>query len=105
MVHERRERPIEGSREIGRLTARLPALPLILLVRLYQVILSPFMGGHCRFHPTCSEYAIEALSVHGAARGGWLTLRRILRCHPWGGSGYDPVPNKFIHHRDTENTE
>ena len=50
------------------------------------------MGGHCRFHPTCSEYAIEALDTHGAWRGGWLTIRRLLRCRPGGGHGYDPVP-------------
>ena len=72
----------------------LPALPLILLVQLYQIILSPFMGGHCRFQPTCSAYSIEALKIHGAVKGSWLTLRRILSCHPWGGFGYDPVPCK-----------
>ena len=63
-----------------------------MLVRLYQVTLGFFMGGHCRFHPTCSEYSIEALRVHGALRGSWLTLRRLLRCQPFGGAGYDPVP-------------
>ena len=68
------------------------ARPLILLVRLYQAGLSPLMGGHCRFMPTCSQYAIDALQTHGAIRGSWLTLRRILRCHPLGGMGYDPVP-------------
>jgi len=63
-----------------------------MLVRLYQVSLSRLLGGHCRFQPTCSHYAIEALETHGALRGGWLTLRRVLRCHPLGGFGYDPVP-------------
>lgn len=65
---------------------------LILLVRVYQVTLGPVMGGHCRFHPTCSTYAIESLRVHGAISGLWLTLRRLLRCHPLGGFGFDPVP-------------
>ena len=65
---------------------------MILLVRLYQVTVGHFMGGHCRFQPTCSVYAIDALRAHGALKGGWLTLRRLLRCHPLGGSGYDPVP-------------
>lgn len=64
----------------------------IVLVRLYQVTLGPFLGGHCRFDPTCSAYAIEAFRTHGAIRGGWLTLRRLVRCHPWGGGGFDPVP-------------
>ncbi len=68
------------------------AVPLVLLVKLYQVTLRPFMGGHCRFQPTCSDYAIEALRSHGAWRGGWLTLRRLGRCQPWGGGGWDPVP-------------
>ena len=62
------------------------------LVRAYQVVLSPVMGGRCRFAPSCSHYAIEAYERHGALRGSWLTLRRLLRCHPWGGSGFDPVP-------------
>ena len=63
-----------------------------MLVRLYQVSLSRVMGGHCRFQPTCSHYAIEAFETHGALRGCWLTARRLLRCHPLGGFGYDPVP-------------
>ena len=65
---------------------------LIALVRAYQYALSPWWGGQCRFTPTCSHYAIEALERHGAAGGSWLALRRILRCHPWGHGGYDPVP-------------
>ena len=74
--------------------ARVVALPLRGLIWLYQKLLSPFLGSNCRFQPTCSAYAEEALRVHGAFRGGWLALRRITRCHPWGGSGYDPVPPK-----------
>lgn len=62
------------------------------LVYLYRWTLSPFVGWHCRFQPTCSCYAIESLEKHGAIRGGWLTVRRLGRCHPWGGSGWDPVP-------------
>ena len=68
------------------------AQPLIWLVRLYRVALSPWLGFNCRYRPTCSSYAIEALQVHGVLKGSWLAARRIGRCHPWGGSGYDPVP-------------
>lgn len=64
----------------------------MLAVRGYQMVLSPFLGGRCRFDPSCSVYAMEALRRHGGLRGGWLTLRRLLRCHPWGGCGHDPVP-------------
>lgn len=65
---------------------------LIGLVRLYQYLISPLLGPRCRFHPSCSHYAIEAVETHGAWRGGWLALRRLLRCHPWHPGGYDPVP-------------
>ena len=65
---------------------------LILLVRAWQIGPSAVMAPTCRFAPSCSAYAIEALDRHGAFRGGWLTLKRLLRCHPWGGSGFDPVP-------------
>ncbi len=75
-----------------RLRISLLARGLILGVRLYQAALSPLLGGHCRYHPTCSEYAVEALATHGAVWGSWLILRRVLRCHPLGGAGYDPVP-------------
>lgn len=75
----------------GRWTT-VAAWPLVALVRLYQVTLGPLMGGHCRFTPSCSHYALEALREHGAVRGSWLTVRRLARCHPLGGWGYDPVP-------------
>ncbi len=68
------------------------AWPLIQLVRFYRLAISPWLGANCRFDPTCSSYAIEALQIHGVLKGTWLALRRIGRCHPWGGSGYDPVP-------------
>ena len=71
------------------------AWPLIALIRAYQYTLSPVLPPRCRYHPTCSAYAIDALRNHGVARGGWLALRRILRCHPWGGQGYDPVPERL----------
>ncbi len=73
-------------------TRRWFAAPFIALVRLYQLTLSPWLGMNCRFQPTCSAYAIEALETYGVLKGGWLALRRISRCHPWGGSGFDPVP-------------
>ena len=72
--------------------AQLPAKFLILLIRIYQVTLSPFIGRNCRYTPTCSNYGIEAIKKYGAINGGWLTVKRILSCNPWGGSGYDPVP-------------
>jgi uncharacterized protein len=68
--------------------ARVLALP----IRAYRLVLSPWIGHACRFQPTCSAYALEALERHGALRGGWLALRRIARCHPFGGSGIDNVP-------------
>ncbi|MEE8270212.1 MAG: membrane protein insertion efficiency factor YidD [Alphaproteobacteria bacterium] len=62
------------------------------LVLAYRYTISAWVGHGCRFRPTCSEYAIDAITAHGAVRGGWLSLRRLSRCHPWGGSGWDPVP-------------
>ena len=64
----------------------------VLLVHAYQLLISPFTGGACRFMPSCSEYALEAISKHGALKGGRLALRRVSRCHPLGSSGVDPVP-------------
>lgn len=64
----------------------------IFLIRLYQKLLSPLLGAQCRYTPTCSQYAVEALRKYGALKGGWLALKRILSCAPWGGHGYDPVP-------------
>ena len=75
-----------------RFIAQLPAKFLILLIRLYQVTLSPWLGKSCRYVPTCSNYGIEAIEKYGFFKGGWLTFKRVLSCNPWGGSGYDPVP-------------
>jgi len=66
--------------------------PLILLIKIYQYVISPLLGPKCRFTPTCSHYAIQAFKKHGIFKGGWLAIKRIARCHPWGGSGIDPVP-------------
>jgi putative membrane protein insertion efficiency factor len=71
---------------------RLLALPFILVVKFYQLCISPLKPPSCRFEPTCSQYALEALRKHGVVKGLYLSVRRILRCHPWGGHGYDPVP-------------
>jgi uncharacterized protein len=72
--------------------SRLLSLPFILLIKLYQWVLSPLLGPKCRYTPTCSQYALEAFRKYGPLKGGWLAIRRISRCHPWGGHGYDPVP-------------
>ena len=70
-----------------------PAAYLLSLpVKAYRLVLSPYVGHGCRYQPTCSSYALDALDRHGALKGGWLTAKRICRCHPLGGSGYDPVP-------------
>jgi putative membrane protein insertion efficiency factor len=67
-------------------------LVMIALIKLYQTILSPFVGQHCRFYPSCSSYALEALEKHGTVRGLWLSIKRVSRCHPWHEGGVDPVP-------------
>lgn len=72
--------------------ATLVRKALVFLIRLYQRLISPLLPHRCRFYPTCSEYAKEAILRHGPFKGGWLTLRRLLRCGPWHPGGYDPVP-------------
>lgn len=67
---------------------------LVGLIRVYQVALSPFVGNQCRFTPTCSQYAREAVEQHGALKGSWMAIRRVSRCHPWHPGGHDPVPPK-----------
>lgn len=74
------------------LPKRLLTALLILPIRFYQLAISPMLPKSCRFEPTCSSYAVEALRKHGPLKGTWLALKRIARCHPWGGSGWDPVP-------------
>ena len=71
---------------------RVLSLPFIGLIKIYQWIISPWIGPKCRFTPTCSQYALEALKKYGLFKGTWLAVKRISRCHPWGGHGYDPVP-------------
>ena len=73
-------------------TTSLPGRVILVGLRFYRKAISPFTPPACRYTPTCSAYAEEAVAKHGAARGGWLALRRVLRCHPWSRSGYDPVP-------------
>jgi len=72
---------------------------LILLIRAYSYLLSPFLGHHCRYTPTCSRYASEAIEIHGALRGSWLALKRLATCHPWHAGGIDPVPGSTADHR------
>ncbi|MBQ7042081.1 MAG: membrane protein insertion efficiency factor YidD [Muribaculaceae bacterium] len=71
---------------------RVIRLILVLPIKFYQYCISPMLPATCRYTPTCSQYAIEAINKHGAIKGLWLAIKRIGRCHPWGGSGYDPVP-------------
>ena len=77
-----------GAAAVGRAVAGLLVLP----IRAYQLLVSPLLGPRCRFYPSCSAYAVEALQVHGPVRGLWLAGRRLLRCHPWNPGGLDPVP-------------
>ncbi|HEX2606461.1 MAG TPA: membrane protein insertion efficiency factor YidD [Flavisolibacter sp.] len=71
---------------------KILSFPFIALIKIYQWVLSPLLGPKCRFTPTCSHYALGAFKKYGPLKGFWLAARRIARCHPWGGSGYDPVP-------------
>nr|WP_317129046.1 membrane protein insertion efficiency factor YidD [Ilyomonas limi] len=71
---------------------KILSYPFILLIKIYQYAISPLIGPKCRFTPTCSNYALQAFKKYGLFKGFWLTVKRISRCHPWGGSGYDPVP-------------
>ncbi|HEV8122908.1 MAG TPA: membrane protein insertion efficiency factor YidD [Gemmatimonadales bacterium] len=70
----------------------VPRRLLAALIRAYQLTISPLLPASCRFHPSCSQYALEAVRKYGAARGGWLGIRRLVRCHPWNPGGFDPVP-------------
>jgi len=73
---------------------KISILPPIIIIRAYQLILSPILKTNCRYLPTCSQYSLESLKKHGLLKGGYLSCKRILHCHPFGGQGYDPVPEK-----------
>jgi len=70
--------------------------PFVFLIKIYQFLISPIIGKNCRFNPTCSNYALEALKKHGLVLGMYYSIIRISKCHPWGGSGHDPVPSKKL---------
>ena len=77
---------------LGNILKSIVGAIFVVLIKLYQYLLSPLLGASCRYTPTCSQYGVEAIKKYGAFKGGWLTLKRISRCHPWGGHGHDPVP-------------
>ena len=79
-------------KQVYNVTIKLITFPFVILIKIYQLIISPLFPPSCRFVPTCSQYSLEALKKYGLLKGGWLTIKRIVKCHPWGGSGYDPVP-------------
>ena len=89
------ETPASARRRGRGITARLARM----LIRGYQLVLSPVLGPNCRHLPTCSDYALEAVTRFGALRGGWLAFRRVIRCNPWGTSGFDPVPESITRDR------
>ena len=74
------------------------------LIRFYQIVISPLIGPRCRFAPTCSEYATDAIAIHGPFIGLWFAAKRLMRCHPWGGSGFDPVPPRLMPDRHHHNS-
>ena len=78
---------------------KVATFPLLILIRGYQLIISPLLGSNCRFMPTCSEYAMESLRSYGLIKGFYLTIKRIRKCHPWGGHGYDPIPTKKVENK------
>jgi hypothetical protein len=94
MAHETLQ---HGWRAASRAASKVPLYAILVVIRAYRLALSPLLGPHCRFQPTCSAYALEALTRHGLVKGGWLALKRLARCHPvsWLGSGhgFDPVPH------------
>ena len=78
---------------------KVTTFPLLILIRGYQLIISPLLGSNCRFMPTCSEYAMESLRSYGLIKGSYSTIKRIGKCHPWGGHGYDPIPTKKVENK------
>ena len=79
-------------RTIGDILKKIIGGFFVILIRIYQYLISPLTGASCRYTPTCSQYGVEAIKKYGAFKGGWLTLKRIASCNPWGGHGHDPVP-------------
>jgi len=80
------------SKQIYNIIINIITFPFIIVIKIYQVLISPLFPSSCRYMPTCSHYTTEALKKHGLFKGGWLGIKRISKCHPWGGSGHDPVP-------------
>lgn len=80
------------SKQIYYIIIKSITFPFIIVIKIYQVLISPLFPSSCRYMPTCSNYTVEALKKHGLFKGGWLSIKRISKCHPWGGSGHDPVP-------------
>lgn len=93
--------PGRTPRWVGRLLWHAPRELVVLLLRVYQLTLSPLLGPVCRFAPSCSSYAVTAVRRYGVLQGGWLTTRRLLRCHPWNDGGWDPVPERGDRHDHT----
>jgi len=80
------------SKQIYNIVIKIITFPFIIIIKIYQVLISPLFQSSCRYTPTCSHYTVEALKKYGLFKGGWLGIKRISKCHPWGGSGHDPVP-------------
>ncbi len=80
------------SKQIYNIIIKTITFPFLIVIKIYQWLISPLIPSSCRYTPTCSHYAVEALKKHGLFKGGWLGIKRISKCHPWGGSGHDPVP-------------
>lgn len=91
-VPEKNQGKLSLTNRLSSIAVQVLSLP----VRFYRICISPLIPSRCRYTPTCSEYALEALAIHGPLKGLWLSIKRIGRCHPWGGHGYDPVPNKKL---------
>ncbi len=93
---ERSELAPDTMQQLTQILKRVITVVLVAAIRGYQWVISPILGPNCRYLPTCSAYAADAVSRHGVLRGSWLALRRVATCHPWGGAGYDPVPGSDI---------
>ena len=78
--------------QIYRIVIKSITFPLVVIIKIYQILISPLFPSSCRYIPTCSQYTLDALNKYGILKGGWLGIKRISKCHPWGGSGHDPVP-------------